>query len=34
MLLVISTRMSLFIMPAYAWDASAGGDGQFGEVGS
>lgn len=26
--------LSMFISPAYAWDASAGGDGQFGEVGS
>ena len=26
--------MSLFITPAYAWDASAGGDGDFGTVGS
>ena len=34
MLIVISTLLSLFISPAYAWDASAGGDGDFGEVGS
>lgn len=34
MLLLISTLLSLFISPAYAWDASAGGDGDFGTVGS
>ena len=26
--------LSMFISPAHAWDSSAGGDGDFGEVGS
>lgn len=32
--LCLALTLSMFISPAYAWDASAGGDGDFGEVGS
>ena len=32
--LCLALTLSMFISPAYAWDASAGGDGDFGTVGS